>query len=97
MVLDREAPGSHWSGLARNDLELAYLTLRVHMMNSFVVLSPFWVKHDPWGCVLANLSPLDLRDPSVYLNSSAPGQGRVAPLSCFSRRSAHGITDSAQP
>ena len=60
MVLDREAPGSHWLGLARNDLEFAYLKLRVHMMNSIVVLSPFWVKHDlQGGSVLVFLNPPD--------------------------------------
>ena len=60
MVSDREAPGSHWLGLARNDLEFAYLKMRVHMMNSIVVLSPFWVKNDlRGGSVLVFLIPPD--------------------------------------
>ena len=58
MVSDREAPGSHWLGLARNDLEFAYLKMRVHMMNSIVALSHFWVKHDlQGGSVLVHLNP----------------------------------------
>ena len=81
MVMDREAPGSHWLGLARNDFEFAFLTIHVHKINSFVVMSHFGSSTTPnGGSVLVNLIRWTFGKPACIRQLGWLGKAELPPF-----------------